>query len=72
LDTKEHYKLLNKWTSEIIEARWYLVEAVAAELLKRKSLSSVELREVISTASQKRLEEDLSREDITRGKDDVG
>ena len=54
IDITAHYKLLREWACEMLERQWYLVEAVADELVKRRTLSHNELREVILNAQDQK------------------
>jgi ATP-dependent Zn protease len=51
IDVTSHYKLLKEWTAELLDENWILVEAVANALVKRRTLSGSEMRNIVFVAS---------------------
>jgi ATP-dependent Zn protease len=54
IDITQHYKLLRQWTIELLDDNWSLVEAVAEEIIKHRTLSGKEVRAVIMAANDKK------------------
>jgi hypothetical protein len=54
INITQHYKLLRQWTADLVEHKWYLIEALAEALMERGTLSSKEVREVILAAEYQR------------------
>lgn len=67
-DMSSHEKLLSDWTKDLLDLRWYSVEAVAKALLEKKQLSYEDIRVTIVEAGDRLAEEREKRRNALRAK----